>query len=352
VDPAKGGVVSLVDKAAGRELVAGTGNWAFGQPIYETLTEGRDFAADKFRRAAWSDVKVEPGVAGPLWKSVVLTGKLGGCDTNRPARLEIRLFETEKRVELHYGIRKLPVQTAEAVYVAFPFRGDGAGLAYEAQGGLVVPGRGQLPGSASDWQTVQNYLTVRDGAGQIVWGSEQVPLVQLGDINLGKWQKETQVQRPDVFSWVMNNYWFTNFRVSQEGEFRWNYYLTSLTDAAPEAAAMFGWGSRIPLVARVLPELHGKSSGLPATGSVLTVDAPGVVVVDARPAGEQTAWLHLREVAGKRTVLDGSNVRGFGGLQGAEEVNVLGEVIRSDVTALEMEPFAVKFLRIRLGRQP
>ena len=89
--------------------------------------------------------------------------------------------------------------------------------------------------------------------------------MQLGQINLGKWQPVTSVERPHVYSWVMNNYWFTNFRTSQEGDFRWSYFLTSTRDRGNAAATRFGWGSRLALTTRVLPPLKsGKSTAPPA----------------------------------------------------------------------------------------
>ena len=77
------------------------------------------------------------------------------------------MYDTEKRVELHFDIRKLPVPTPEAVYVTLPFQSPDAKLLYEGQGGLVTPGETQIPGSASDWQTIQSFLSVRNAAGQI-----------------------------------------------------------------------------------------------------------------------------------------------------------------------------------------
>jgi alpha-mannosidase len=81
---------------------------------------------------------------------------------------EIRLFNTDKRIEFHYDIRKAAVRSPESVYVAFPFNAPAARGYYEAQGGTALPGEGQLPGSASDWQTVQSYVAVRNGSGQIL----------------------------------------------------------------------------------------------------------------------------------------------------------------------------------------
>jgi hypothetical protein len=241
------------------------------------------------------------------------------------------------------------VSQPEAIYVAFPFAPAAGEIAYEAQGGLVRPGRDQLPGSASDWQTVQNFLAVRHPQGQIVWGSAGAPLVQLGEINLGKWQPVTQVARPHVYSWVMNNYWFTNFRLTQEGDLRWHYFLTSSRDRGDVAATRFGWGSRLPLATRVLPPIKsGKSSAHPAL-SMLSIDAPGVVVVDTQPAGTGAVVVQVREVAGQPATLGASNVRAWTEIEAAAEVNALGQVIEDGIESLDLKPHDVRFVRLRLA---
>ncbi|MFV2068244.1 MAG: hypothetical protein ACC645_14825, partial [Pirellulales bacterium] len=141
-------------------------------------------------------------------------------------------------------------------------------ILYESQGGMIRPGKDQLPGSASDWQTVHGFLAVRGRDDQIIWGSDQAPLVQLGGIKLGAWQPIARVEKPHVYSWVMNNYWGTNFRATQQGEFRWSYYLTSTLDTSNRAATHFGWASRVPLVARVLPP--GNANQAAVTAACLT----------------------------------------------------------------------------------
>ena len=346
IDSGKGAVTRLVDKETGLDLVDAGAPWGFGQLIRETLTEKRDFVADRFRRAAWTNITVRPGAQGPVWKSVVLTGHIDGCAEKDGARVEVRLYETEKRVEFHWSVRKLPVTQAEGVYVAFPFAPREGQIAYEAQGGVVRPGLDQIPGSASDWQTVQNFLTVRHPQGQIVWGSAGAPLMQLGEINLGKWQPVTRVAQPHVYSWVMNNYWFTNFRPTQEGEFRWSYFLTSTRDRGNAAAARFGWSSRIPLATRVLPPLKSGKAAEPAACSLVSIDVPGVVVVDTRAAEGGGLVFHVREVAGETTTLDLGNIKTWADIEAAAEVNALGDTIEDGIESLVLKPYGVRFFRL------
>jgi hypothetical protein len=350
LDSTKGAVTNLLDKETGHQLVDQDSPWALGQCIYETLPSGREFVRDAFKRASLRQVKVQTGSTGPIWKSLLLEASLDGCAETNGVKVEIRLYETEKRVELHFALRKLPVTSAEAVYVAFPFHCPNAKVFYEAQGGLVVPGKDQIPGSSSDWQTIQNFIALRHQEGQITWGSDQVPLVQLGDLNLGKWQPITQVDKSHVYSWVMNNYWFTNFRASQEGEFKWSYYLTSTKVLDNAWATRFGWGSRIPMVCRVLPAGKSSKPNLPISLSALDVRVPNIVLVEARPTaiGGQII-LHLREVEGKPATISQEQVSTWTELGRADEVNVLEETLRDEIESLSFNPFEVKFVRLHFN---
>jgi hypothetical protein len=173
--------------------------------------------------------------------------------------------------------------------------------------------------------------------------------MQLGEINLGKWQKVTEVKQPHVYSWVMNNYWFTNFRPSQEGDFRWNYFLTTTGDKGNATATRFGWNSRVPLATRVLPPLKSGNSRQPSARSLVTIDVPGVVVVDTQPAGERGIILHLREVAGERATLDQDNVKTWADVEYASEVDALGLPIQEGIETLELKPYDVRFVRLQFA---
>jgi hypothetical protein len=352
----KGCIQSLRDKETGAELVDQTANWGFGQCVYETMPVNREMKPEVFKRTAWRNVKIHSGAGGPIWQSLRVTADMDGCSTNKGAEAEIRLYDTEKRIELHFAIRKLPVPTPESVYVTLPFQSPDGKIVYEGQGGLVIPGEGQIPGSASDWQTIQSFLSVSNAAGQIIIGSEQAPLVQLGDFNLGKWMPITQIAKPYVYSWVMNNYWFTNFRTEQEGEFKWHYYLTSTKDRSTATAARFGWGSRVPLVTRVLPPAKGKAAApdvLHASKStvipVMAFPAPNLLVVECRPAADlKGIVLHLREVAGQPATLEKKDIVSAARINSLDEVNVLEQPLKTKLDTVTFQPWETKFLELGL----
>ena len=287
-----------------------------------------------------------------------LSADLDGCATNNGVQAEIRLYDTEKRVELHFAIRKLPVPTPEAVYVTLPFQSpERQDALRRRRAGCVTPGETQIPGSSSDWQTLQSFLSIRNAAGQIIVGSEQAPLVQLGDFNLGKWMPVTRVDKPHVYSWVMNNYWFTNFRTEQEGEFKWHYYLTSTPDTSTAAATRFGWNSRVPLVTRVLPPAKGKAASrarrwchrASTVIPVLAFPAPNLLVVEYRPAADlKGIVLHLREIAGQPATLARKDIVSAARISRLDEVNVLEQPLRSRLDSVTFQPWESKFLKLGL----
>jgi hypothetical protein len=349
LDPDKGALQSLMDKETGQELVDQQAAWALGQCLYETLSPGREMKREAFKRVSVRNVKIKPGSGGPIWKSLLVSADLDGCATNNALKVEVRLYEPEKRVELHFAARKLPVRSAEALYVAFPFRSPDGTVLYEAQGGAMVPGVDQIPGSSSDWQTVQNFIAIRNRDGQIVQVCDQAPLVQLGDFNLGKWQKITQVAKPHVYSWVMNNYWFTNFRVEQEGEFKWNYSLSSSKDTSRTFACRFGWDARVPFATRVFPPGKSPARALPAAASVVGLKPSNLLLVEAKPAWDGNGVVvHLRELEGQAVTITEDDVSVSFPLRQADEVNVLEETLREGVESLTFRPFESKFIRLSL----
>ncbi len=348
VDAAKGAIQSLVDKETGRELVDQQAAWGLGQCLYETMPANRQMKPEVFKRTTLRQVQVKPGAQGPIWKSLLLTAAMDGCATNNGVRCEIRLYEPEKRVELHFALRKLPIPTPESVYVALPFQAPDSTMLYEAQGGLVTPGENQIPGSSSDWQTVQSFISIRNAGGQIITGSEQAPLVQLGDFNLGKWQPVTRVEKPHVYSWVMNNYWFTNFRTEQEGEFKWHYYLTSTKNTSRAAATRFGWGSRVPLATRVLPPVKSGATREPQSLSTININVPNILIVETRPMSNGEGIFQLmREVEGKAVTITGEDIITWTPVQGADEIDILERPLREGLRSITFQPYEVKFVRAR-----
>ena len=345
IDAKTGAIASLFDKQLGVELIDKKSPWQIGQFIHETISNRsqlEQFHLVSCQRNPLQNVEILEGTDGPIWMSLRLTGETPTAQENSLFQCEMRLYHQEKRIELHYSLIKKDITEPEAIYIAFPFSLPRADVLYEAHGGLVQPGKNQLEGTSADWHAVQNFIAFRSADGQIILGSDEVPLMQFGGLNLGEFRYIAEVEKPHVFSWVMNNYWVTNFKASQEGEFKWSYFLTSTRDTSNAHATRVGWGSRIPLLCRVFPP--GKSSKIPPERSLLDINADNILLVSAKPDADRNGIiLHLRETEGKPTEFRIFSPLDLGKNGRIVEVNVLGEVIGPAVEKIEMNALESRF---------
>jgi alpha-mannosidase len=344
-----GNIASLRDLELDIELADADNPWKMGQLVYERLSNRgqlEQFRLEHADRIAPEKMRVVSYSTGPVWNSLRLQGDLPGCADPRGVEVEIRLYNTEKRIEWIYSLHKLPVTDPEALYVAFPFALRDGRLQFEAQGGMIRPGDDQLEGTASDWNTVQSVVMAADGRAAVHWSSQEIPLVQLGAINLGNFSYRANPEKPHIYSWVLNNYWTTNFRASQEGALRWTYQLSSGSDRSLSAATRFGWTSRVPMAVRVLPG-SGEASAM-VRRSALQTGPPNLLLVGSSPAADgASVILQLRELDGRATEMPLSGL--VPGLEAeAFQVDALGESPVRLAEKLTFSPYETKFIRLTI----
>lgn len=358
IDAQKGAVSSIFDKQLGRELIDPQSDMALGTVVYEELENrhtmerltnaNRDttYVPLKKQWTSLTDITISPILPDKIWSSLKIHGQLPRCSDERGLEMEIRLYHTEKKIEFLYKTFKLKVTSPEALYVAFPFKmSDADQLAFEGQGGTVRPGYDQLEGTASDWNTIQNFAAVKNAEAQIVFTSKHTPLVQFGDINTGRFYYKHKPAKSHIYSWVLNNYWTTNFKANQEGEMNWNYVITSTPNNTNTAATRFGWENTMPLAARIIPAGVEKSKTL--FRSLIDLDLPNVLLVDTQlDADGKSIVLHLRETEGDHAILDVARLKQQTGATTISEVNVLGEEIKTLERPLLIEHFETKFIKV------
>ena len=347
IDPVRGGISSLYDKKAQREIVDKECRWGAGQLIYETLAD-RDIMNHRttrgMERTSLTDVHVTEGAHGPLYRSLVVEGQCPGL-TEHGLRCEVKLYADQPRVELDYAMRPTANTNPIAYYVAFPF--TGRRLTFDVQGGFVRPGENQLEGTASEWNTIQHFVSARADGYQVLLSSKEVPLVQLGHMLDGPFEYIKHYDRPHVYSWVTNNYWVTNFRASQEGEMQWHYTLTSRPDTADTEALRFALGDRVQAYARVLPV--GTNDSRPLEGSLLAVHGHHLTATAVAPARRRGyVVLLVRETSGLapqtlRLTVGGRPVR-------FDRVNALEEVMEPRLRTLRVPPHGLVMVRVRTPR--
>ena len=245
-------------------------------------------------------------------------------DVNTPSiKTEIRLFDGEKKIELVEDVDKKEVYSKEAVYFAFPFAMSQPEFQYEIQNGVVDPAKDMYAGAGHEWFTAQHWVSAeQDGVSASVLPLD-APMITLGDINRGAWPEEFRQRPGNVFSYVMNNYWDTNYRAGQGGRFSFHYVITSAASTGANDLSRMGWEEITPLETDLVTSqdkaVAQNEAALPAAvtadsgsqrsldgkqGSFLKVDDPNVLLETWKPAedGDGTILRFLDLGGAERTV--------------------------------------------------
>jgi len=349
-DKGTGALSSLFDKELNLDLADPESVFKTGQLVRETLPD-RDHL--KPVQSTVSNVKMERGTDGQVWESVRivadLTGFEKGTDKNpRGIEVEVRLYKNVKKIEFKYMAHKEIITDPEALYVSFPFTLPGSRIVFETIGGTLSQGQ-QLPGSASDWNVAQNFVSVRGNIGQIIIVSNEIPLWQFSDFNTGKFERNPKPGRPWLYSWVMNNYWFTNFRAFQEGGFSWSYQVTSTKDTTTSGAARYAWNERNMFPTRTFPA--GKNEMKSTVMETLKISgSPNALLVNTRPmpGNNNSVLLHFRELDGLPAEITLSSPNSQRAIYRMIEVNVIGVPVGSPVSSVKLKPYEVKFIEVEL----
>lgn len=344
-DPSRGTIHQLYDKALGKPLLSADAEWEMGEFIYEIIDSRHPmekYTAPQFLRRRPERIRFERYEKGPIWDTYRFRGEtVAGREPNN-LMVEYRVYNVEKKIEVVYRLRKKAVTDPEAIYIAFPYEVEAGKIHLDVPGGNIEAGVDQIPGSSNDWYTVQNFATARSERSQVVMGSPEIPLMQFGAINTGRYEVGAVPQSTNMYSWPMNNYWVTNFNADQMGELQWSYFITSSTDNSIGYATRFAWENRIPFLTRVLQADERSTAGFPAA-SLLKIVPQNLLLVNMRPVeGERAVMLQLREIDGKPARFEATSDKIA--IQSIEERDVVGAPI-SDAS-LDFAPWENKFIKI------
>ena len=344
-DPLKGTIISWYDKELSLELIDPKSEYKMGEFILEQLGNRSQMESrklDDFTRSPLDTVWFDSMTKGEVWNSIKFYGESATSEKPKGFMFEIRLYNTEKRLDLACSIIKKSIVAPQSFYIAFPFNLKDGKHYTEVQGGVIETGKDQIKGSSNDWYTVQDFTSIRNEGTQLVIGCPEMPLMQFGAINTGRYTAGAMPQSTNLFSWPMNNYWVTNFNAEQRGGHSWTYYLTTSSDVSNGFATRFGWGCRVPYLTRILP---GSGTGDNNwEGSFITGWPSNILLISSEPSADgKYCTVHLREINGKDAELNLKNGLNGNGLS-LLEVDVTGKPVVNHSQTIG--PLESKFFRI------
>jgi hypothetical protein len=278
IDEQTGAIKSLFSRALNQELVDAKANTAINDYFY---LPGADLKGLKRNGEPRITVKEK----GPLVASLLIESDAPGC--KRLFR-EVRLVDGLHRVELINTVDKLAVRTKESVHFGYGFNVPDGVARMDLGWAVARPELDQIPGSCKNWFSVQRWVDIANDKFGVTWSPVDAPLVEVGgitanlvDSKANEWRTWIQHLEPSqtIYSWVMNNHWYTNYRADQEGPVVFRYAICAHKAFVPEEAARFGMGCSQPLIVTAASSMESKSPRL-------AVSPAGVLVGVFKPSDE------------------------------------------------------------------
>jgi alpha-mannosidase len=295
VNPEAGAIKSIFDKQLNREIVDASSPYRFNQYLYVSGGNGGTQLVYMRKSLPLANLTVTPASGGRV-TGIRRTpyGQVLSYETSGPhapsIKTEMVFYDGQKRIDLANHLLKDPVDRKEAVYFAFPIAAARPEFTYEIQNGWVDPAHDLLKGANVAWFTVQHWVRVESPGLSVGLVPVDSPLVTLGDIVRGTWPEAFEPRSGTVFSYAMNNYWHTNFRRVQSGDYTFRYSITSGSDLTPTELDRFGRDAMTPLeMSELVPNDKFDDPDRPLSPdptSFLQVDVPNVVVVNWKAADD------------------------------------------------------------------
>lgn len=230
-----------------------------------------------------TNAKIKVKDSGPLFTTFIIESDAPGC---KSLKSEITFFENESRIDISNTIDKISTRDKESVHIAFPFFIPLAQNRFNTGwNGIFSPGNNQLKGSNQDYYCVQNWLDISDSKVGVTMLLMDANLIEQGEMlseEKGKygvkdWKKEPSVGTT-IYSYVLNNYWHTNFKADQEGITTVRYSLIPHRKFDMLQTQRAGIGYTSPLI--VTPAAD-KNPPL----SLFQLSEPDIIATSVEPSG-------------------------------------------------------------------
>ena len=290
IDPVTGNITHLINIATGRNFA--------DVKVDGGLNAFRWMPGDSDNAKADSNITVSAIESGPLVVELRVSSKATGC---RAVTRSVRLIKGQPLVEISNVVDKLPLAEKDGIHFGFGFDIPQGTTRVDIPWGVMEVEKDQWAAANRNWLTMQRWLDISNDKNGITWCSLDAPLFESGAMTAnqtGTWSGERKPwlkklePSSTVYSWVMNNHWFTNFPLTQDGPvtFRYRILLHGAYDAA--TANRFGLEQAQPLV-----PLAANTNTISKPLIALEGSAAVTVSILKSTAEAKTVIIRLRSVA-------------------------------------------------------
>lgn len=230
VEWSKDGVISIINKETENELLNGESG-GLGMPVYQVFPEGsRSKAGASGYKPREKPASVETAgkvksvsvnTVGPVFLKLKAEYEVSGASCYN---VYYTFNTSTKQIAVDVEMTKDMVIDPEGMYTTFPFQIKGGKWHIDKPGALILPGRDQLPGTCCDYYSVDRGAILSGDEEGIYVSTLDAPMVTIGGLKL--WDFTTTINPTgNLYSWLCNNKWDTNFKADCGGFYEFRYII-------------------------------------------------------------------------------------------------------------------------------
>jgi alpha-mannosidase len=291
LDPATGNVIHLRDKMTGRDYADASHAGGINAFRWLPAKDAGNARSDSVRTFTLKE-------NGPLIGEIQIVSAAPGCNS---LIRSVRLMYGAPSVEITNVVDKLPLLPKDGIHFGFGFNISAPRARVDIPWGVMELGKDQWAAANRAWTATQQFVDVSNDSAGVTWCSLDAPLVEYGGLtanNTANWDGKGDVWPaayapvPAIYSWAMNNHWFTNTPLTQEGPVTFRYALRPHGPYDASAAYRFGREHTQPLIALA-------TSIDPATRPVVNIAGDHVVATILKASGDgRSTIIRLRSFSG------------------------------------------------------
>ncbi|PWJ41918.1 glycoside hydrolase family 38 N-terminal domain-containing protein [Sediminitomix flava] len=279
IDTETGAITKLYDKVR-KQNFANTKELKGLNDYY--YVAGRNPKAPK---TTGNDIQINIIEAGGVLSTLEITSSAPGAEEWK-RYITINAFDNS--IGIDNRINKTNIYDPEGVHIAFPFNVENGDVRIDVPFGEYIPEVEQLQGSCKNYFTVQRYVDVSNIDYGITWASPDAPMIELGEITTDAlsygWVQEVKPTQT-VYAYLMNNYWETNYKASQDGWHQFRFALKPHGSYVSSQAKKFSTEISQPILIS-----ETANNGFEA---ILTPQSEHTIVTASRPMSDNTVLVTI-----------------------------------------------------------
>ncbi|MEQ9297861.1 MAG: glycoside hydrolase family 38 C-terminal domain-containing protein [Cyclobacteriaceae bacterium] len=283
IDGTSGNISSLLDKQLNHQFVDAEDSTGFNTYWYSGLIK------DNLSRHHSPTISIKEN--GPLVSSLLIKSQGEGANS---ITQEIMLVDGLNQVNIINTVDKLKIIENENVRFSFPFAVPDGTVSVDIPWSVMNPAENQLKGANLNFFSAQRFMDVSNDQVGITLATPDAPIWEIGDMHGQHWMTDmknrpwlkTYTPSQRLYSWVMNNAWFVNYKAHQEGDISFRYTLQPHAAYSHAIAKKLGMEQTTPLL------LIPVSKSTKVSESPFTLSGSKEVIVSSfKPSADGRAWM-------------------------------------------------------------